>query len=189
MWLAIEGVVGAGKTTTSSLVSQLTGAESALERLEEHPFLDDYYRDPARYAVETELAFMLLQLHQLRRLAGSSLLISDFAPPKNLIFARLETTGEDLRFLEAVDAYLWKEMPQPDLAVFLDVPPQICLERVRARARPYEMSLRVDDLKRIRDAYVGSLDSLAGTTLRLELEGGETREEVAGRVIQLANLS
>ena len=189
MWLAIEGVVGAGKTTTSSLVGQLTGADTALERLDEHPFLEVYYRDPARYAVETELAFMLLHLRQVREsLSSGRHLISDFAPAKNLIFARLESAGVDLQLLEAVDARLWKDLPSPDLTVFLDTPLEVCLSRLTARGRRYERGLRIGDLTRIRNGYLQALDSLGTVVTRIELSGREDPPTMAEAVMGAADL-
>jgi deoxyadenosine/deoxycytidine kinase len=188
-WLAIEGVVGAGKTTTSEHVSALTKSKVALERLDDHPFLVDYYRNPKRYVLETELAFMLIQLRQLRQLQQQPRLVSDFAPGKNLIFARLQSSGSDLALLEMVDVRLWGEVPKPDLTVFLDVPLEVCHERLVARGRPYEQGLAVGDLTRMRDAFMESLASLGSTVARLELTGREQPGEVAGAVIQVASPS
>lgn len=189
MWLAIEGVVGAGKTTTSSTVAELVGAVGALERLDDHPFLEAYYRDPARYAVETELAFMLLHLrHVQESLPSEEHLVSDFAPAKNLVFARLEVTAEDLSLLEAMSTRLWSDLPSPDLTVFLDVPLETCHTRLVARGRHFERNLRVDDLARIRDGYLADLDSLGTVVRRLELSGRENPAEVAELVVEVAGL-
>lgn len=188
MWLAIEGVVGAGKTTTSSMVGELSGMETALERLDENPLLEVFYRDPSRYAVETELAFMLMQVRQMRESIDDGSLITDFAPAKNLIFARLETSGDDLRLLEMADARLWKDMPQPDMTAVLDVPLEVCRERLVTRGRPYEQGLSVDDLNRVRDGYLKAIDSLGTTVTRIELTGMENPSEVAKMVMKAAHL-
>lgn len=188
MWLAVEGVVGAGKTTTAGLVGQLSGVEAALERLDEHPFLEAYYRDPSRYAVETELAFMLIQMRQLRESLDDGSLITDFAPAKNMIFARLETGGDDLRLLETADARLWRDMPPPDMTAVLDVPLEVCRERLVSRGRSYEQRLGLDDLDRIRDGYLKALDSLGTTVTRIELTGAESPAEVAEAVMKTAGL-
>lgn len=188
MWLAVEGVVGSGKTTTAALVGQLSGVEVALERLDEHPFLESYYRDPSRYAVETELGFMLIQLRQLRESLGNGSLVTDFAPAKNMIFARLETGGDDLRLLEAVDARLWRDMPRPDMTVVLDAPLDVCRKRLVARGRPYEQGLGLGELDRIRDGYLESLASLGAAVVRIELAGTESPEEVAEAVMEADGL-
>lgn len=186
VWLAIEGVIGAGKTTTTSLLAGLTGLEARLERLDEHPFLEAYYRDPARHAVHTELAFMLMQARQVGD-AGQAL-ITDFAPAKNLVFAGLWLGGEDVRFLEQAERQLWRGLRAPDLTVFLDVPPSVCLERLRGRNRAFETGLTEGDLIDIRRGYLASIDSLGSEVSVIELDGSEAPERVAKLVAEAAGL-
>lgn len=189
MWLAIEGLVGAGKTTTGSLIAEAAGLTWARERSEDHTFLTDYYADPARFAIETELAFMLIQLREMKlRDNAVTSVVSDFAPAKNLVFARLRLPREDLALLEAIEARLWRGLPSPDVVVYLDVPSSVCLERIRRRGRQYEQGLSAVDLDRIRDGYRSSLQSLGDVVQELELSGEEPAEEVALRVMTLAEI-
>ncbi len=189
MWLAIEGVVGAGKTTTSSLIGQLSGLAAVEERAELHPFLVDYYGDPARFAIETELSFMLIQLRELKTLAAPGGVVSDFAPAKNLIFAGLHSPAADVALLETVEARLWRDLPRPDLVVYLDLPLEVCLRRIVERGREYEQGLTLPDLERIEDAYRGSLESLGQEVRKLELDGRESPEEVAIGAMDLAGVA
>jgi deoxyadenosine/deoxycytidine kinase len=186
VWLAIEGVIGAGKTTTTSLIARSTDLEARLERLDEHPFLEAYYRDPAPHAVHTELAFMLMQARQVGE-AGRAL-VTDFAPAKNLVFARLWLDDEDVRFLEQAERRLWRGLQPPDLTVFLDVPPPVCLERLRGRGRVYETDLAEGDLVEIRRRYFASIDSLGSKVKVIELDGSEPPERVAKLVAEIAGL-
>jgi deoxyguanosine kinase len=189
MWLAIEGVVGAGKTTTGSLLAEANCLTWARERSEDHAFLADYYAEPPRFALETELAFMLLQLREMKRLDGTvNDAVSDFAPAKNLVFARMWLSPEDLVLLEAIEARLWQGLPSPDRVVYLDVPSPVCLERIRRRGRPYEQGLRVADLDRIKAAYEDSFASLGQEVRVLKLTGSEHPAEVATRVMDLAGM-
>jgi deoxyadenosine/deoxycytidine kinase len=188
MWLATEGIVGAGKTTTAELLAERPDLTAILERYDLHPLLGSYYADPARFALETELVFMVLQAHQVGTAAVSSGLVSDFAPAKNFVFARLSCDAADLGLLESVDRRLWRDLPQPDLTVVLDVPAEVCLERVIRRGRAYEQGLTVTDLERIRDGYEASLQELGGEVKRIDLDGGESRAEVAAAVIDAAGL-
>jgi deoxyguanosine kinase len=189
MWLAIEGVVGAGKTTTGSLVAEATGLTWARERSEDHPFIADYYADPSRFGIETELAFMLLQLREIKRLDGAvEEVVSDFAPAKNLVFARMWLSPQDLALLEALEARLWQSLPSPDRVVYLNVPSAICLERIRRRGRPYEQGLSVADLDRVRAAYEDSFAGLGREVSVLELTGSERPAEVATRVMDLVGI-
>jgi deoxyadenosine/deoxycytidine kinase len=186
VWLAIEGVIGAGKTTTTTLVAQLTGLEARLERLDDHPFLEAYYREPARHVVHTELAFMLMQARQVGD--ASEALVTDFAPAKNQIFAGLWLGGEDLQFLQQAERRLWRGLQPPDLTVFLDVPPPVCLKRLHSRGRAYETGLTEGDLIDIRRGYLASLDSLGSKVRVIELDGSETPERVAKLVSEIARL-
>lgn len=186
VWLAIEGVIGAGKTTTASVLAGPTGLEARLERLDEHPFLEAYYRDPARHVLHTELAFMLIQTRQVGGAGGA--LVTDFAPAKNLVFAGLWLGNEDVQFLKQAERQLWRELSPPDLTVFLDVPPPVCLERVRGRGRVYEADLAEGDLIDIRRGYLASLDSLGSEVKVIELDGSEPPERVAKLVAEVAGL-
>jgi deoxyadenosine/deoxycytidine kinase len=183
-WLAIEGLVGAGKTTTAELMgANLTGSV-VLERIEQHPFLDDYYRAPDRFALETELAFIAIHLHQVKCAADRRALISDFSPAKNPIYGEVNLSMSDAAFLWRTEDYLWKDLQRPEVAIFLDVPPATCLERVRRRGRSMEQGLTVGQLERLRSAYISNLGRLAGDVVRLELNGDESPEEVARVVSQ-----
>jgi deoxyadenosine/deoxycytidine kinase len=158
------------------------------ERSGQHPFLVDFYEDPARFAIETELAFMLIQLGGVKTVSASDGLVSDFAPAKNLIFARLQLPKEDVSLLEMVEARLWRTLPQPDVVVYLDVPLPVCLDRIAQRGRNYEQHLTINDLNRIKDGYRSSLQSLGDVVHELKLSGDESAEEVALRVISLVGM-
>jgi deoxyguanosine kinase len=189
MWLAVEGVVGAGKTTASSLIGESSGLVMVEERAELHPFLADYYEDPRQFAFETELAFMLIQLRELKTIVAPGGVVSDFAPAKNLIFARLQAGEADVALLETVDARLWRDLPRPDVVVYLDLPLEVCLRRIAERGREYEQGLTLPDLERIEDAYRRSLESLGQEVRKLELDGREPPEEVATGVMDLAGVA
>jgi deoxyguanosine kinase len=189
VWLAIEGIIGAGKTTTAELLADRTELTGVIERSDEHPFLDAYYRDPERYAFETEIAFMLLQAHQLGDVADAKAIVTDYAPAKNWIFARKACTSPQLALLEEVERSLWEGLPRPDLVVLLDVPPARCLERIASRGRPYERGIGVEDLESLRADYLTSLDELGAVVETIRLEGTESREAVAESVVGLVGLA
>ncbi len=120
-WVAIEGLVGAGKTTTAELVGASLTGSLVLEGIELHPFLDDYYRAPDRFALKTELAFMAIHLHQIKCAAHRQVLISDFSPAKNPIYGEVNLSVSDVAFLWRTEDYLWQDLQRPDVAIFLDV--------------------------------------------------------------------
>jgi len=188
MWLAIEGIVGAGKTTTAELVGEHTKSNALIERSEDHPFLTAYYRDPRRYAIETEIMFMLLQVHQVRDVDPAQGLVSDFSPAKNLVFARTNSSGQNQQFLGELHDRLWQGLPQPEVAIFLDVSIDACLTRIVKRGRAYEQGIEVAELESLRDAYLTSLEILASRVEILALDGTESPDTVADAVIQMAQL-
>lgn len=178
-WFAIEGLVGAGKTTTAELIGADLGIPTILEEIERHPFLDDYYRDPSRFALETELAFMAIHMHQIKHASHLQAIVSDFAPAKNPIYGEVNLSASDAAFLRRTDEQVWEELPRPDIAIFLDVPAETCVERVRLRGRPMEQGLTLEQLEQLRSAYMSGLERLARRVVRLELDGRESPEEVA----------
>jgi deoxyguanosine kinase len=188
MWLAIEGIIGAGKTTTAELIAGRSRLTTVIERSEQHPFLEAYYRNPPRYALETELAFMLLQVHPIRDVEKPTAIVSDYAPAKNLIFAGEVCSAEELQFLGGVERRLWADLPRPDLAVVLDVPSEACLTRIATRGRAYERQISTADLDRLRTGYLASLATLGTAAEVVALTGTETPDEVAARVMTLAGL-
>jgi deoxyguanosine kinase len=179
-WYAIEGLVGAGKTTTTQLVAPNLRLRAVVEQTDKHPFLAAYYRDPHRFAFETELVFMMIHLHQIKEASGA--ILSDFSPAKNIIYAERQLRGPDLVLLQKVDQRLWRDLPRPRVAIFLDVPPKICLERIRRRGRVFEQGLTLAYLESLRDGYLARLSTLAIEIVRIELVGDELPEHVAARV-------
>lgn len=188
MWLAIEGLIGAGKTTTAELLAASTPLTGVIERIEDHPFLESFYSDPRRYALETELTFVLLQRHQLRQLGPEPDRVSDFAPAKNLVFAEGSCSADELAMLRRFEADLHFELLEPDLTVFLDVPSRVCLERIATRGRPYEQGLTRADLEQLHGRYAESLGKLGKEVERLSLSGEESAEAVAEEVAGIAGL-
>src|SRR5712692_5563144 len=98
MYLAIDGVIGVGKTSLVRLLQPAFGAEMLLEVFEENPFLSDFYSDRARYAFQTQIFFLLSRYHQQRAVPGRlpGPLIADYTFAKDALFARINLSGDDL---------------------------------------------------------------------------------------------
>jgi deoxyadenosine/deoxycytidine kinase len=178
-WLAVEGIVGAGKTTTAVLAAEQLGIPSILERPDEHPLLGAYHESPERYALETELIFMAMHRHCVREAGGVEDMLSDFSPAKDLIFAALTLGGDDMDVLQLVDGRLWPGAESPSVAVFLDVPIAECLRRAKERGRWYEVDLSEPYLERLRERYMKDLSILAKRVIKIDLDGDEQPSEVA----------
>ena len=117
--IAIEGCIGSGKSTTARLVAEAIGWKTVLERTDVHPFLSDFYTNPSKYAIETELNFVLLHYNQLHPLGQGQYIVTDFSPAKDLIFARMNLQEPDLSLFEHVYEGLIGKISMPDLVVFL----------------------------------------------------------------------
>lgn len=150
---------------------------TVLEQTDAHPFITAYYQDPRRFALETELAFMAIHLHQIKCATGP--IVSDFSPAKNLIYGAGQLEGADLAALRAIDQHLWRDLPPPAVALFLDVPTDVCLKRLQRRGRPFEQGITIEDLNALRHGYLASLTQLAVEVVRFELSGDESPEIVA----------
>jgi len=187
--IAIEGGIGSGKTSTAVLVAERLACSVVLEQTATHPFLADFYADIEKYKLETELAFVLLHYHQLHVLDEVSPIVSDFAPGKDLIFARLNLSGKDLELFELLYDNLSGRILPPNITVFLDLPITTLMERILNRARSYELDMQPDYLERLLRFYKDNLNVLGPRVHVLSLAGTEAREEVADKVLSLIETS
>ncbi len=146
MYIAIEGVIGVGKTTLARLLKPNFNAEILLEIFEENPFLSDFYGDRARYAFQTQMFFLLSRYHQQRRsvpelLAKNENLLSDYTFAKDSLFARINLEGDELDMYGRVHEALAEKIKHPDLLVFLRAKTKTLMERIEMRDRPYERDM------------------------------------------------
>ena len=149
--------MGAGKTTLARELATALGATSLLEDTARHPFIRDFYLDPSAYALETELAFILIHYHQVVRenLAGifQKSVVSDFAFQRDLVFARntLKAPEDQALFLSAYEL-LGTRLPKPDLLIYLKAPIELLADRMAKRGRDYEKNIPRTYLKTINEA-------------------------------------
>jgi deoxyadenosine/deoxycytidine kinase len=181
MIIAVEGSIGSGKTTTATLVANRLGAPVVLENTVAHPFLEDFYADPARHAIQTELAFLLIHYHQLNALPSAPRVITDFAPAKDLAFAIMNLNKGDLKLFETVYDDLLGRVEQPLLTILLDVPVDVLFTRIRARGRPYEQQMAVEYLTRLRQSYEALMAKMGTAVEVLSVTPDDSPEAVAER--------
>ena len=158
MYLAIEGVIGVGKTTLSRLLQPVFEAELLLEVFEENPFLSDFYADRQRYAFQTQMFFLLSRYHQQRRavpgiLAGKANLIADYTFEKDSLFARINLQGDELEMYYRVHEALAEKIPVPDLIVYLRADTDILMQRITLRDRSYERNMERDYIDALNQCY------------------------------------
>ena len=158
MYVAIEGVIGVGKTTLARLLRPMLEAEILLEIFEENPFLSDFYGDRERYAFQTQIFFLLSRYHQQRRsvpelLGAGKSLISDYTFAKDALFARINLKGDELAVYHKVHEALGEKIPRPDLVVYLRAETDVLMQRIALRDRPYERNMEQGYIEMLKRAY------------------------------------
>lgn len=157
MYLAIEGIIGVGKTTLSRLLQPIFDASLLLEVFEENPFLSDFYSDRSRYAFQTQIFFLLSryrhQQQSVPQALNSGSLVTDYTFDKDSLFARLNLHGDELATYDLLHAALAERVPPPDLVVYLRVNPAVALHRISRRDRPYERNFEPAYLESLSRAY------------------------------------
>ena len=164
--IAIEGPIGAGKTSLARRLAAHTGAELLLEQPAENPFLDRFYADMAGYAMQTQMFFLFQRQKQLRAIAQPSMfapaLVSDFMFEKDAIFARLTLSDDEHRLYAQLYAQVAAEVRAPDLVVRLQASPETLLARVHRRGVAMERGLELGYLRRLDEAYAEFFASYDG---------------------------
>ncbi len=157
IYIAIEGVIGVGKTTLARLSQSEFNAELLLEVFEENPFLERFYQDRKRYGFQTQIFFLLSRYHQQHEAIPAALargnLISDYTFDKNQIFARLNIEGDELKMYDQVHSIMATKIPLPDLVVYLRADTETLMERIALRDRPYERAIERSYIRSLGQAY------------------------------------
>jgi len=159
MYIAIEGVIGVGKTTLARLLQpRFENAEILLEVFEENPFLSDFYGDRARYAFQTQIFFLLSRYRQQNSTVPAILktgknLIADYTFAKDSLFARINLDGDELTMYHRVHEALAEKIPLPDLTVYLSASVDTLMARIALRDRPYERSMERAYIAELAAAY------------------------------------
>jgi deoxyguanosine kinase len=156
-YIVVEGPIGVGKTSLVDLLSERLGARKLLEVAEDNPFLPSFYKDPKRYAFQTQLWFLLNRFRQQQELAQSDLfrqtLVADYLFAKDRIFAYLTLEDHELSLYERVHALLQVRVPAPDLVIFLQASTEALLRRIAIRGKAYERDMDRKYLEDLNAAY------------------------------------
>ena len=158
MYIAIEGVIGVGKTTLARMLQPLFDAELQLEVFEENPFLADFYSDRARYAFQTQIFFLLSRYHQQRRsvrevLDSGKNLLTDYTFAKDALFAQINLEGDELDMYYRVHEALGEKVRLPDLMVYLKADTKVLMQRIAMRDRSYERNMEIEYIEGLNQAY------------------------------------
>ena len=155
--IAVEGPIGAGKTSLARRLADRLGAELLLEQPGENPFLARFYQDMARFALPTQLFFLFQRARQLGALAQPDMFgrptVTDFLLEKDPLFARITLSGDEMALYQKIYDAIRPQAPAPDLVVYLQAQPATLYERVRQRAAEYERGLGEDYLALLAEGY------------------------------------
>jgi len=172
MYIAFEGPIGAGKTTLARLLAKELGASTqiCLEGFEQNPFLSDFYKDRARWALPMQLTFLLDRRKQLSQIApGLRNVIADHSLLKEAVFAPLVLHSDELALYNQLSQAIPAPDAMPDLYVYVDASTDELLRRIAMRGRAYEKDIDADYLDRLRSSYDDIFAKRTGLrTLRLD---------------------
>jgi deoxyguanosine kinase len=156
-YIAIEGVIGAGKSSLAAKLAEKLEANVVMEEFESNPFLEKFYDDRKRYAFQTQMFFLINRFKQQQNLNQqnlfSSYIVSDYIFDKDKIFAYLNLAGDELKLYETIFPLLERDLMKPDLVVYLQSSIDRLMYNIKKRARKVEKSLSRSYITELYDAY------------------------------------
>ena len=163
-YIAIEGNIGAGKTTLATKIAEDFNAKTVLERFADNPFLPKFYKDQNRYAFPLEMSFLADRYQQLSDDLSQFDLFKDFVVAdyhifKSLIFAKVTLQEDEFRLYKTLFDIIYKEMQKPDLYVYLYQNTDRLLQNIKKRGRSYEQEIEAEYLEKINYGYLDYIKS------------------------------
>lgn len=157
-FIAIEGNIGAGKTSLASMIAKDYNAKLILEQFEDNAFLPKFYKEPDKYAFPLEMSFLASRFQQLKDQLGDrdlfkAFTISDYYIVKSLIFAGKTLAEDELALYNRFFKIIHQQLPKPDLFVYLYVDTPRLQENIKSRGRDYEQEIRDEYLDKIQSGY------------------------------------
>jgi len=156
-YIAVEGVIGVGKTSLANMLAERFHAKLVLEEVEANPFLSQFYSDRRSYAFQTQIFFLLSRYRQQQQLSQQELfgrgLVSDYIFAKDKIFAYLNLDENEIKLYEHLWGLLERNILKPDLVVYLQAGVDQLMRRVKRRGRPFEHNLSKEYLAEVSEAY------------------------------------
>lgn len=156
-YIAIEGVIGVGKTSFAKMLAERLEAELLAEEIFENPFLTDFYKHKKRYAFSCQLFFLLSRFQQQQQLMVHDLfaqrIVADYLFAKDAIFASVNLAERELALYDKIAPILSKDVPGPDLAIYLQASTPTLLQRIRKRNYTFEKTVGPDYIEILNKAY------------------------------------
>lgn len=156
-YIAVEGPIGVGKTSLAKRLAETFNYDIVLEKPEDNPFLERFYRNPKQHALATQLFFLFQRAQQLQELKQDDLFepvrVADFLIDKDMLFARQNLDPDEFQLYQNVYQHLTIDAPVPELVIYLQAPTQVLLQRIQKRGIAAEQTIEAEYLSRLNDAY------------------------------------
>ena len=156
-YIAIEGPIGVGKTSLANLMSKELSARLVLEEFDENPFLPDFYKDPERFAFQTQLFFLLQRYRQQQELRQvdmfQKLLITDYMFVKDRLFASLNLGEKEMQLYDTVANLLERNIIKPDLVIYLQADTDTLMKNIAKRGREMETGITYEYIDALSQVY------------------------------------
>ena len=158
-YVVVEGSIGAGKTTLSTMLANDFNAELVLERFADNPFLEKFYKDPEHYAFPVEMTFLMDRYQQLKNLLTARDLFTDFVIgdyfiDKCLLFSKNNLSKDEFSLFKNVFDTIADFLPKPDMILYLYTRPERLLAQIAKRNRPFEKDITAEYLSDIQEKYL-----------------------------------
>ena len=156
-YIAIEGVIGAGKTTLAKMLAKKMNANLVLESYEDNPFLEKFYKNPRRYALHTQMYFLMSRYKQLLELRQDDLfheyIVADYIFEKDKIFAYLNLADDELELYERMVSFIERNLKKPDLVIYLQSTVERLMAKINKRGRIAEKNMSETYISDLNEAY------------------------------------
>jgi deoxyguanosine kinase len=158
-FIAVEGNIGAGKTTLANMLNEAFESKLILEEFADNPFLPKFYKDPDKHSFPLELFFLAERYHQLMgHFATPDLFtqrtVSDYFIGKSLVFAKTNLGDDELRLFRNLYDIMFSNLPKPDLLIYLHLETDSLQKNIRKRGRSYEQSIQDEYLESVQQGYL-----------------------------------
>ena len=156
-YIAIEGPIGVGKTSLANLMSKELSARLVREEFDENPFLPDFYKDPERFAFQTQLFFLLQRYRQQQELRQvdmfQKLLVTDYMFVKDRLFASLNLGEKEMQLYDTVANLLERNIIKPDLVIYLQADTDTLMKNIALRGREMETDITYEYIDALSQVY------------------------------------
>jgi len=195
-YIAIEGNIGAGKTSLAHLISRDFNAKLILERFKDNPFLPKFYKNKQRYAFPLEMSFLADRYQQLLEDIKQfdlfkDCVVADYDAYKSLIFAKVTLQPEEFNLYKKLFHLMHKELAKPDVYIYLYQNTERLLKNIKKRGRKYEKSIQADYLKKINEGYLEYIKNHHSDTVKIidisEMDFVKNREDYLSVLEQILN--